>query len=146
MSNKFLSAVFKVAGIVYAVLVGGIALLMLIFSFGSYADDAGMGIILFLVYASAAFVALTIFWGLSNALSDLDDLRNSNNKLLEQNRKILRALKALGAPDCDETPSRYSLSEISSGISENAGTWECPECGRKNPCSQRNCKDCGYQR
>lgn len=145
MGNKFLSVVFKVVGIIYAILVGGIALLMLVFSFGD-PYGTGIGIFTFLLYASVAFVALTMFWGLSNVLSDLDDTRETNRMLLEQNRKILRALKALGAPDCDEGPSGYSLSEISSGISENAEIWECPNCGQKNPRSQRNCKDCGYQR
>lgn len=145
MSNRFLSVVFKVVGILYAILVGGVALLMLIFSFGSV-SDAGIGFGMFLVYGSLAFVALTIFWGYSNVLSDMDDLRESNRMLAEQNRKIIRMLKAMGAPDCEENSSGYDLSGISLSAPANTGMWECPHCGQKNPNSQRSCKDCGYQK
>lgn len=145
MNNRFLSIVYKVVGIVYAVLVGGIALLMLIFSLGS-SYEAGLGIFMFLLYASIAFVVLTMFWGFSNALSDLDEVRENNRRLLEQNRKILRALKALGAPDCEETPLGYSLSQISADTYSDPNFWECPKCGQKNPASQRMCRDCGYQK
>lgn len=145
MSNRFLSIVFKIVGILYAVLVGGVALLMLIFSFGS-ASEMGIGLGMFLLYGSIAFVALTMFWGYSNVLADMDDLRETNRMLTEQNRKIIRMLKAMGAPDCEENSSGYNLSEISSSASVNAGMWECPHCGQKNPNSQRNCRDCGYQK
>ncbi|MDE6762942.1 MAG: hypothetical protein K2J73_04615 [Oscillospiraceae bacterium] len=140
MSNKFLAVTCRVIGVILAVI-------FVIASLDPITDSlkyrslglSGYYFGMFLGDLFLAFTALILFWSISNVLFDAEENRENIIRLLEQNRKILRAL------NCDEPVLNYSYPQQ---VMEKRvdGGWICPKCGRTVPDSQRTCVDCGYQK
>lgn len=137
--NRFLSIVLKVTGVVYAGIFVVVSIVMLFSGLieGSYMF--GSMLIAALVYLAVALAAFAMFWGLGNALRDIDELKATNRIILEQNRAIMNKL------GCTNESLKYNLSDVASNAAAPEPTWECPSCGAHNPKSIRNCRDCGYQ-
>ena len=141
MSNKFLAVTCRVIGIILTVILVIASLDSLFNSFRYQRIGLGAGFYFgeFLGYLFMAFTGLILFWSISNVLFDAEENRENIIRLLEQNRKILRAL------NCDEHVLNYSYPQQ---VMEKRvdGGWICPKCGRTVPDSQRTCVDCGYQK
>lgn len=142
MSNKFLAVTCRVIGMILAVIFVIASLDPLFDSFmyqSAIGSGAGFYFGMFLGDLFMAFTGLMLFWSISNILFDAEENRENVSRLLEQNRKILRAL------NCDEPVLNYSYPQQPMEKRVNGG-WICPKCGRIVPDSQRTCVDCGYQK
>ena len=122
MSNKFLAVTCRVIGVILAVI-------FVIASLDPITDSlkyrslglSGYYFGMFLGDLFLAFTALILFWSISNVLFDAEENRENIIRLLEQNRKILRAL------NCDEPVLNYSYPQQ---VMEKRvdGGWICPKC------------------
>ncbi len=138
--NRFLSIVLKVTGVIYA---GILTIAAIIALFGGLTGGSymfGSMIVVALVYLGIGLAVFAMFWGLGNALVDIEELKATNRIIMEQNRTIMNKLS------CTNESLKYNLSDVASNAAAPEPTWECPSCGKQNPKSIRNCKDCGYQK
>lgn len=139
MNNRFISVVAKVAGILYAALFG---LVIIGVGFAGMSESAtvgwGMTLVMLLFYGPIGFCVLALLWGYGNILRDVDEIKDANKRLLEQNHKLMQALNI--------SEGAYDLSAISEKINVEDGKWECPNCQQLNPSSSRMCSGCGMQR
>lgn len=141
MSNKFLAVTCRVIGIILTVIlvVASLDSLFDSLSYRGYGIGTGFYFGMFLGELFFAFTVLILFWSISRILFDAEENRENVSRLLEQNRKILRAL------NCDEPVLNYSYPQQPTERRVDGG-WICPKCGRTVPDSQRTCIDCGYQK
>lgn len=138
--NRFLSVVLKVTAVIYSGIFVIMAFVAVVngFAFNSYM--LGVMIVEALVLLAVALVAFAMLWGIGNVLRDVDEIKETNRTIMSQNRIIMNKL------GCSNESLKYNLSDVAGNQNPPEPTWECPSCGKYNPKSIRNCKDCGYQK
>lgn len=136
MNNRFIAVICRVVGIIYAVLLGIVAIGAPLMFLGS--EGIGVGLLMAVLYGVIAFISLAIFWGFANILNDVDDLKEFSRIIMAQNRRIMKTL------GCDEEGTGMSLSAAADKSAVKS--WRCAQCGYSNSSEDVKCKGCGSDR